>query len=97
MYVFLFIKLLIMNNQGTKIRNAVYGLRNSNNNFTFVVINNPSGEFLPCGEHPGSESFDDCFARQWNDFCWDMVGCVTLATHPIAVATLIAIHCIICG
>jgi hypothetical protein len=57
-----------MNNQGIKIGNAVYGLRNSNNNFTFVVINNPSGEFLPCGDHPGSESFDDCFAREWDDF-----------------------------
>lgn len=83
--------------QGSLIGEAVFGIRHYNNNtFEFIVIHDYNDEFKPCKDHPTSESFDDCFAREWDDFCRDMVGCVLQSTQPVLVATLIAIHCIDC-
>ncbi len=49
-----------------------------------------------CSEHPKNESFNQCFKREWDDFCDGIVGCVTQAVKPIMVAALISAHCLTC-
>jgi len=34
--------------------------------------------------NPG-ETFNQCFVREWNDFCDGFLGCMALATHPVAI------------
>lgn len=50
----------------------------------------------PCDEHPTVEEFNDCFVREWEEFCDGFIGCVTQATHPMIVAAIIAGHCAAC-
>lgn len=45
------------------------------------------------GLNPRYETFEECFVREWQDFCDDFVSCVAQATNPIPVAIAIAIHC----
>lgn len=39
------------------------------------------------------ESYSDCFARNWSNFCCDAVGCLSQASSPAFVALGIAIGC----
>lgn len=55
-----------------------------------VVLDNP------CDQHSKNESFSDCFAREWKDFCDGVIGCTAQITHPKEVAIAIAIHCATC-
>jgi hypothetical protein len=59
-----------------------------------------SNEFLltrsPCDNHPSDESFDDCFAREFQEFCDGFLGCVALATNPVLISAVIAGHCAAC-
>lgn len=71
------------------------------NNFTFKVLNenenyNRTTSAAPCGQHPGNEGFNECFAREWSDFCDGVIGCVTQFTSPHIVAAIIAAHCATC-
>ena len=50
----------------------------------------------PCDEHPSNEEFDDCFAREWDEFCDGLVGCLAQATNPVLIAAVIAGHCAAC-
>lgn len=50
----------------------------------------------PCDEHPSNEEFDDCFEREWDEFCDGFVGCVAQATNPVLIAAVIAGHCAAC-
>lgn len=50
----------------------------------------------PCDEHPSNEEFDDCFKREWDEFCDGFVGCLAQATNPVLVAAVIAGHCAAC-
>lgn len=50
----------------------------------------------PCNQHPSNESFDDCFSREWDEFCDGFLGCVAQATNPVIIAAVIAGHCAAC-
>ena len=39
------------------------------------------------------ETFNDCFQRNWNNFCCDLIGCAAQIAAPWAVAAAIAITC----
>ncbi|MDF1697183.1 MAG: hypothetical protein P1U56_15175 [Saprospiraceae bacterium] len=50
----------------------------------------------PCNQHPAGESFDNCFKREWSDFCEDFISCIAQITNPIPVAVAVGIHCASC-
>lgn len=70
--------------------------------FEFEVLEDLYGYFessataKPCAQHPKGESFNNCFKREWNEFCDGFIGCVAQATNPIKVAAVIAAHCATC-
>lgn len=75
---------------------------NAINKQTFIsnVNNNSNLEqglyARPCDEHPSDEEFDDCFEREWDEFCDGFVGCVAQATNPVLIAAVVAGHCAAC-
>ena len=50
----------------------------------------------PCDEHSSNEEFDDCVEREVDEFCDGLVGCLALATNPVIIIGVIAIHCAAC-
>lgn len=50
----------------------------------------------PCNQHPSNEDFDDCFKREWDEFCDGFIGCLAQATNPVLIAAVIAGHCAAC-
>lgn len=50
----------------------------------------------PCemlGKKRSGENFDDCFKRNWNNFCCDFWGCAAQISNPYGVAIAIGILC----
>ena len=45
------------------------------------------------GRRPG-ESYSDCFWRNWDNFCCDLVGCLALGSSPQLVGIAIVFECI---
>lgn len=58
--------------------------------------NNITMAAAPCDEHPSDETFNECFAQEWEDFCDGLAGCLAQATNPVIIAAVIAIHCGVC-
>jgi len=84
---------------GTKIGSAVWQMRTADNsNYKFEVLSPrvslPNAR--PCSEHPSGEDFEECFDREWDEFCSDAVSCVFQAVNGPVVAILTAIHCEVC-
>lgn len=50
----------------------------------------------PCGSHPPGQTFGQCFAQEWRDFCTDFASCAAQIAQPYLVATAIVIHCAAC-
>ncbi|MGM0641998.1 MAG: hypothetical protein ACQESN_11320 [Thermotogota bacterium] len=95
---------------GSKINNQTFGIEveegeekitqrvhfYDNKNFSAQVskqefMKSVHGSFLK-----EKESFDECFEREWEDFCDGAASCIARDVLPIssaAVATAVAIHC----
>lgn len=65
-----------------------------------VVVNETSfkpnswpGDCSLLGSRKPKESYDDCFGRNWSNFCCDMSGCAAQTWNPAIVAAAIAISC----
>lgn len=68
-----------------------------NDNFEFDVKQDTNGLLAkPCAQHPKNESFNQCFKREWSEFCDGLIGCVAQATNPLPVAAAISLHCALC-
>ncbi|WP_396188431.1 hypothetical protein [Flavobacterium sp.] len=85
---------------GSKINNNSFVISQNEGKFD---ESNPASNFRinatmanPCGQHPAGETFNQCFKREWADFCDGFVGCVAQATNPVGVALVIAAHCVAC-
>ena len=77
---------------------------NGNNKQNFILTvnsyQNLNGSLTmnkPCDEHPSEEEFDDCFEREWDEFCDGFIGCMAQITNGPLIAAVIAIHCAACG
>lgn len=60
------------------------------------IVNSGFKAAAPCDEHISNETFDECFKKEWDDFCDGMAGCVAQAVNPVFVAAVIAGHCAAC-
>ncbi len=49
-----------------------------------------------CDQHAGGEDFNDCFSREFGEFCDGFLGCLSLATNPAIISGVIAVHCLVC-
>lgn len=92
---------------GSKISNRIFNVNKMQNltsademEYSFDVIkdfeSNQGVLLRPCEQHPAGESFNQCFKREWNEFCDAFVGCVAQATNPVLIASVIAAHCAAC-
>lgn len=93
--------------KGSKISNRIFKVNKLQNlagtdemEYSFDIIkdfdSNQGTLRRPCGQHPEGESFNQCFKREWNEFCDDAVGCIAQAMEPHLVAVAIAAHCVAC-
>lgn len=57
--------------------------------------NNLTTFAAPCNQHP-SESFDECFKREMDEFCDGFAGCTSLAFFPELIIPIITGHCLAC-
>jgi|AntRauTorckE5430_2_1112549.scaffolds.fasta_scaffold10270_1 hypothetical protein len=61
------------------------------NTFDLIEIGVGSGGDISIQN--AGESFSDCFKRNWNDFCSDLISCAAQISSPHAVAIACAIAC----
>ena len=60
-------------------------------NIKTYSMSNPDCDEL--GKRRSGESFDDCFKRNWSNFCCDFIGCLAQIANPLAIAAAITIVC----
>ncbi len=51
------------------------------------------GDCDELGGRRTSESFDDCFVRNWSNFCCDFESCVAQAAFPLIIAAACSLSC----
>ncbi len=91
-------KLVLSTENDTEIQsfsfiNDINGnFENRNNNLK--KYSKSYGDCDELGERRSGESFDDCFKRNWSDFCCDFIGCMAQITNPTAVAAAITLVCV---
>lgn len=86
--------------KGSKINDKTFSVTLSKNQtipYEFTEIKDGNTvTFNPCSEHPKGEKFNDCFKREFSDFCDGLVGCLSLAVFPWHISAVIAAHCLAC-
>jgi hypothetical protein len=55
--------------------------------------NSYPGDCSKLGSRQKGESYDDCFGRNWSNFCCDFSGCMAQSMTPPIVAAAIGISC----
>ncbi len=55
--------------------------------------NSYPGDCSKLGSRKQGESYDDCFGRNWSNFCCDFTGCAAQTLSPVTVAAAIGISC----
>lgn len=77
----------LKNTSGVVLYEHTYNDPNTNH------VNGYPGDCNKLGSRKQNESYEDCYERNYDNFCCDFIGCLAQDTQPILVSLAIAITC----